>query len=176
VPSSASLSAKRRRQIVAVLLSAFALLAAASVATFHRPAADARFWQSPNACGPVGAGLAWLLAWALGHVAALFVPLIAAVWAWNRLRDEPVLPLLLKTGLGALLVFEVCTLFGLASLDRWTWSGGWGLASSLALQTSLGRSARGWSPAPCSWRARSRRASWASIGSVRSCMARWCSR
>ena len=121
-----------------MLLSAFALLAAASVATFHRPAPDARFWQSPNACGPVGAGLAWMLAWALGHVAALFVPLVAGVWAWNRLRDEPVFPLLLKTALGALLVFEVCTLFGLASLDRWTWSGGWGLASSLALQTSLG--------------------------------------
>ena len=121
-----------------MLLSAFALLSAASVATFHRPAPDARFWQSPNACGPVGAGLAWMLAWALGHVAALFVPLVAGVWAWNRLRDEPVFPLLLKTALGALLVFEVCTLFGLASLDRWTWSGGWGLASSLALQTSLG--------------------------------------
>jgi S-DNA-T family DNA segregation ATPase FtsK/SpoIIIE len=136
--SSASLSAKRRRQILAVLLGAFALLAAASVATFHRPAADARFWQSPNACGPVGAGLAWMLAWAFGHLAAGFVPLAAAVWAWNRLRDQDVLPLLLKSALGALLVFEVCTLFGLAGLDRWTWSGGWGLAASLALQTSLG--------------------------------------
>ena len=136
--SSASLSAKRRRQILAVLLGAFALLTAASVATFHRPAPDARFWQSPNACGPVGAGLAWMLAWAFGHVGALFVPLLAAIWSWNRLRDEPALPLLLKTALGALLVFEVCTLFGLASLDRWTWSGGWGLAASLALQTSLG--------------------------------------
>jgi hypothetical protein len=60
------------------------------------------------------------------------------VWAWNRLRDQDVLPLLLKSALGALLVFEVCTLFGLAGLDRWTWSGGWGLAASLALQTSLG--------------------------------------
>ncbi len=79
-----------------------------------------------------------MLAWAFGHVASAFVPLVAGLWAWNRLRDEAVLPLLLKTALGALLVFEVCTLFGLASLDRWTWAGGWGLAASLALQTSLG--------------------------------------
>ena len=136
--STSSISAKRQRQILAVLLAAFTLLAAASVATFHRPAPDAAFWQSPNACGPVGAGLSWALAWAFGHVASLFVPLLAGCWAWNRLRDEPVGPLLLKSGLAALLVFEVCTLFGLAGLERWTWTGGWGLASSLALQTSLG--------------------------------------
>ncbi len=133
-----SLSAKRRRQILAVLLGAFALLAAASVVTFHRPHPGAAFWQAPNACGPVGAGLAWAMAWAFGHVAAVFVPVTAGVWSLNRLRDRPAMPLLLKTGLGALLVFEVCTLFGLAGLERWTWSGGWGLASSLALQTSLG--------------------------------------
>ncbi len=138
VPTSASLSAKRQRQILAVLLGAFALLALASVATFHRPAADATFWQSPNACGPVGAALAWVLAWAFGHTAAFFVPLLAALWAWNRLRDHPTVPLLLKTGLGVLLVGEVCTLFGLAGLDRWTWSGGWGFAASIALQASLG--------------------------------------
>jgi len=137
VPSS-SLSARRRRQILAVLLGAFALLAAASVATFHRPDPDAAFWQSPNACGPVGAGLAWMLAWAFGHAAAAFVPVLAGFWSWNRLRDEAVPPLLLKSALGALLLFEVCTLFGLAGLDRWAWTGGWGLASSLALQTSLG--------------------------------------
>ena len=136
--SSSAISAKRQRQILAVLLGMFALFAAASVATFHRPAPDAAFWQSPNACGPVGSALAWALAFAFGHVAAGFVPLLAAVWAWNRLRDQPVGPLLLKSALAALLVFEVCTLFGLAGLERWTWSGGWGLASSLALQTSLG--------------------------------------
>ncbi len=138
MPSTSKLSAKRRRQILAVLLSAFALLAGASVATFHRPEPGAEFWQAPNACGPVGAGLAWMLAWAFGHVSAMFVPVAAGVWSWNRLRDRPPLPLLLKTGLGALLVFEVCTLFGLAGLDRWTWAGGWGLAASFALQTSLG--------------------------------------
>jgi len=50
VPSSSSISIKRRRQIFAVLLWAFAVLSAASVATFHRPGLDAEFWESPNAC------------------------------------------------------------------------------------------------------------------------------
>jgi S-DNA-T family DNA segregation ATPase FtsK/SpoIIIE len=136
--TSRSLSAKRQRQILAVLLGAFALLAAASVVTFHRPAVGDAFWQSPNACGPVGAALAWVLAWAFGHAAACFVPLLAGVWAWNRLRDQATVPLLLRTGLAVLLVGEVCTLFGLAGLDRWTWSGGWGFAASIALQASLG--------------------------------------
>jgi len=121
-----------------VLLGAFALLSAASVATFHRPGLDAEFWESPNACGPVGAGLAWMLAWAFGHAAAFLVPVVAAIWAWNRLRDHEVGPLLMKTALGALLVFEICVLMGLGGVDRWDWSGGWGLAASLALQASLG--------------------------------------
>ena len=138
MPSSSSISIKRRRQIFAVLLSAFALLSAASVATFHRPGLDAEFWESPNACGPVGAGLAWVLAWAFGHAAAFLIPVAAAFWAWNRLRDEAVGPLLLKSALAALLVFEVCVLLALGGVDRWNWSGGWGLAASLALQASLG--------------------------------------
>jgi S-DNA-T family DNA segregation ATPase FtsK/SpoIIIE len=138
VPSSSSISTKRRRQILAVLLGAFALLSAASVATFHRPGLDAEFWQSPNACGPVGAGLAWVLAWAFGHAAAFMVPVAAAFWAWNRVRDESIGPLLLKTALAALLVFEICVLLALGGVDRWDWSGGWGLAASLALQASLG--------------------------------------
>ena len=138
VPSSKSISIKRRRQIFAVLLGAFALLSAASVATFQRPGLDAEFWDSPNACGPVGAGLAWVLAWAFGHAAAFLVPVAAALWAWNRLRDHAIGPLLLKTALAALLVFEVCVLFGLGGVDRWSWSGGWGLAASLALQAALG--------------------------------------
>ena len=136
--SSRSISTKRRRQILAVLLAAFALLSAASVATFHRPGLGDEFWQSPNACGPVGAGLAWMLAWAFGHAAAFLVPVAAAVWAWNRLRDDAVGPLLLKSALAALLAFEVCMLLGLFGVDRWGWSGGWGLAASLALQASLG--------------------------------------
>ena len=114
MPSSAkSISVKRRRQILAVLLGMFALLSAASIATFHRPGLDAEFWQSPNACGPVGAGLAWVLAWAFGHAAAFLVPVAAAVWAWNRLRDDDIGPLLMKSALATLLVFEVCVLLGL---------------------------------------------------------------
>jgi S-DNA-T family DNA segregation ATPase FtsK/SpoIIIE len=139
VPSTAkSISVKRRRQILAVLLGMFALLSAASIATFHRPGLDAEFWQSPNACGPVGAGLAWVLAWAFGHAAAFLVPVAAAVWAWNRLRDDDIGPLLMKSALATLLVFEVCVLLGLSGVDRWDWTGGWGLAASLALQASLG--------------------------------------
>src|SRR5207247_2563957 len=79
-----SLSARRQRQILAVLLGAFALLAAASVATFHRPPIDSPPWQAENACGPVGAVLAWGLAWTLGHAAAFLVRMLAGVWAWNR--------------------------------------------------------------------------------------------
>ena len=43
-----ALSARRRRQILAVLLGAFALLSAASVTTFHRPDPGAAFWQAPT--------------------------------------------------------------------------------------------------------------------------------
>jgi len=54
VPASSSktISERRRRQILAVILAAFAVLAGASVGTFHMPADGARPWQSPNACGP----------------------------------------------------------------------------------------------------------------------------
>jgi len=136
--SSKSISERRRRQILAVVLAAFALLAGASVATFRLPVLGARPWESPNACGPIGSLLAWALGWAFGHVAAFLVPVLAAVWAWNRLRGNPAGPLLLQTALGTLMAFEICALFGLGGLDRWTWTGGWGLGASLALQTSLG--------------------------------------
>jgi S-DNA-T family DNA segregation ATPase FtsK/SpoIIIE len=63
---------------------------------------------------------------------------LAVLWAWNRLRGRPAGPLLIQSALGALMAFELCGLFGLAGLDRWTWTGGWGLAAALALQTSLG--------------------------------------
>src|SRR5262249_58546456 len=33
---------------------------------------------------------------------------------------------------------ELCLLLALGGGDRWAWSGGWGLAASLALQTSMG--------------------------------------
>ncbi len=74
----------------------------------------------------------------MGHMAAFGVPVLAGAWAWNRLRDRPIGPLVLRSLLGALLAFEVCTLLGLGGLARQTWSGGWGFAAALALRSALG--------------------------------------
>jgi S-DNA-T family DNA segregation ATPase FtsK/SpoIIIE len=135
---ASSISSTRQRQILAVLLGAFSVLTLASVATYQAPLPFARPWTAPNACGPVGATLAWTLVWGLGRLASFGVPVLAAVWAWNRLGDRPIAPLVLKSLIGALLVFEACTLFGLGGLARATWSGGWGLAAAIALQSALG--------------------------------------
>ena len=35
-------------------------------------------------------------------------------------------------------MFEVCTLAGLASLDRWILTGGWGVATAMTLHAALG--------------------------------------
>ena len=134
-----TVSDRRRRQILAVLLGAFAVLTALSVATFVRPALGARFWQSPNACGFVGAGLAYGLVGLFGRIGAFLVPVLAGLWAWNRLREQDSRPLLVSSALGTLLVFEVCVLFGLAQLDPWVWSGAWGHATSIALGAALGQ-------------------------------------
>lgn len=135
---SSSLSEKRQRQILAVLLGAFSLLAAASVATFQVPAEGAAFWQSPNACGPVGAALAFGLAWVFGHAASFLLPVLGGLWAWNRLRDHETQPLLIKSLLGGLLVYELCVLFGLGGLDTWQWAGRWGHGTAFGLQSLLG--------------------------------------
>ena len=135
---ASTLSGKRQRQILAVLLTAFAVLAMASIVSFTQPVAGESFWLTPNACGPVGAGFSYALVFAFGLAAAHGIPLLAALWAWNRLRSRAWAPLAVSSALGALLIFEVCTLFGLGGLDRWTWAGGWGLAAALALQASLG--------------------------------------
>ena len=124
--------------MLAVLLGAFAVLTAASIATFRAPLPGEPPWATLNACGPVGALLSYGVIWLFGRVAAFGVPLLAALWGWNRLRDKPAAPLVLTSAMGALLVFEICTLFGLANLDRWTWAGGWGFAGAMALQASLG--------------------------------------
>ncbi|OGF10406.1 MAG: hypothetical protein A2W00_08855 [Candidatus Eisenbacteria bacterium RBG_16_71_46] len=120
------------------MLGAFAVLSLASVATFGPPVPGAPPWTSPNACGPVGATLAFALVWAFGRYAAFGLPLLAGVWSWNRLRNRPVAPLALSSLIGALLLFEICTLFGLGGLDRWSWAGGWGFAASLTLYSALG--------------------------------------
>jgi S-DNA-T family DNA segregation ATPase FtsK/SpoIIIE len=122
-----------------LLLGAFAGLSLASVATYEAPLPYASPWSAPNACGPVGAALAWLLVGAIGHFAAFGVPLLAGAWAWNRFRGHPTGPLVLKSLLAGLMLFEVCALFGLGGLDRHRWVGGWGFAASLALSSALGR-------------------------------------
>ncbi len=121
-----------------MLLGAFALLSAISIATFRPAEPGFSAWSAPNACGPVGAALAFGLVWCFGRVAAFGVPLLSGAWAWNRLRDHEPMPLAITSSLGALLVFEICTLFGLGALDRWMWSGGWGTAAAIALHSSLG--------------------------------------
>ena len=132
------LSLKRQRQILAVLLGAFAVLAAASVATFHLPLGGQSPWQTANACGPAGAALSYALVWVFGRIAAFGVPLVAGLWSWNRLRENKARPLLVSSSMGTLLVFEICVLFALGGLDRWMWAGGWGLASAMAMHSSLG--------------------------------------
>jgi S-DNA-T family DNA segregation ATPase FtsK/SpoIIIE len=135
---SGTLSVRRQIQILALLLGAFAVLTLASVATFEAPPPGALPWSAPNACGPVGATLAFGLIWALGRFASYAVPVAAAVWSWNLLRAKPAPPLVISTLIGALLLFEICTLIGLGGVDRWTWSGGWGFAAALALHSALG--------------------------------------
>ncbi|HEY3215495.1 MAG TPA: DNA translocase FtsK 4TM domain-containing protein, partial [Candidatus Eisenbacteria bacterium] len=133
-----TISSSQERFTLALLLGAFALLALASLATFQPPLPFAGPWTAPNACGPVGALLAFGLVWALGRMAAFGVPLLSGAWAWNRLRDNPSAPLTVRSLLGGLVIFEVCALLGLGGLDRWAWSGGWGFAASLALRSALG--------------------------------------
>ena len=132
------ISSTRQRQILALLLGAFSILTLASLATYRAPLPFAPPWSAPNACGPVGATLAYALMWAVGRPAAFGVPLLAGAWAWNRLHDHPGGPLTLRSLFGSLMAFEICTLLGLGGLARDAWSGGWGLAASFALRSALG--------------------------------------
>ncbi|HKQ58548.1 MAG TPA: DNA translocase FtsK 4TM domain-containing protein [Candidatus Eisenbacteria bacterium] len=132
------ISSARQRQILALLLGAFSVLALASIATYRTPLPFAPPWSAPNACGPVGATLAFVLVWAIGQPAAFGVPLFTGAWAWNRLHARPAGPLALRTVFGSLIAFEICTLLGLGGLPRDAWSGGWGLAASFALRSALG--------------------------------------
>jgi len=138
VASSSTISEKRQRQILALLLGAFSLLAAASIATFRLAEPGAAPWDTRNACGPVGATLAFGLAWVFGRVSAFGVPLLALLWAVNRFRKTNARELALRSGIAMLLVFELCALAGLAGLDRWLWSGAWGVATAMALRSALG--------------------------------------
>jgi len=114
------------------------MLSVVSLATWEAPLPFAAPWSAANACGPVGAALAYGLVWTFGRMAAFGVPVLALAWGWNRLRNRSVGDLALRSVIGALMVFEVCGLLGLAGLDRWAWTGSWGLAASLALRSALG--------------------------------------
>jgi S-DNA-T family DNA segregation ATPase FtsK/SpoIIIE len=134
----ASISSKRQRQILALLMGAFAILSLASVATWQANLPGAPPWGGPNACGPVGALLATGLVWAFGRVAAFGVPVLAGAWSWNRIRGADARTLVVSSLISALLVFELCTLFSLAGLSRLVWGGSWGFAAALVLRSALG--------------------------------------
>jgi S-DNA-T family DNA segregation ATPase FtsK/SpoIIIE len=134
----ASISERRQQQILALLLGAFAILSAASLITWEAPLTGLPAWSGHNACGPVGAALAFGIVWALGRFAAFGVPAACALWSWNRLRQKPGWPLAISTTLGALLLFEICTLLALGGASRWVWAGAWGVAAAMALRSALG--------------------------------------
>ncbi len=115
------------------------MLALISVATWRAPLLGQAPWTPANACGPVGALLATSLVWTFGRAAAFGVPVLSAAWAWNRLRGHPGGPLVISSLVGALLVFEICTLLGLVGLERTTWTGSWGYAAQLVLRSALGQ-------------------------------------
>ncbi len=133
--TSNTISAKRQRQLLVVLLGAFSLLAIASLATHH---AAEPFWSGDNACGPVGATIATGLVFVFGRVASFLVPVLGLAWAWNRFREHEMKPLVLKSVLGTLLLFELCLVFALAGLPREVWAGGWGAGAGAGLHAVLG--------------------------------------
>ena len=135
---ASSISQNNQRGIVALLLAAFAILTVASLASYVRPVFGMPPWSTDNACGPAGAALSYALVWAFGGLAAYGVPVMAFGAAWNRLRGHASGPLIVRAGIGTLLAFELCTMFGLAGLDRWRWSGGWGVASAMTIHAALG--------------------------------------
>ena len=135
---SSSSTSKRQRRILGLLLAAFAVLSLVSLVSYEPPLPYSSPWTAGNACGPVGALLAFVLVWGVGLMAAFGVPLLAGAWAWNRLRGNPGSILMVRSMLGALVLFEICALLGLAGLHRDHWVGGWGLAASLALRAALG--------------------------------------
>ena len=137
-PVASAISSKRQQQILGVLLAAFALLVGVSLGSYQAPLPFSPPWSAANACGPVGALVAYALVWGFGWVAAFGMPALSGAWAWNRLRGNPGGPLAIRSGLGALLAFELCAMLGLANLDRGTWSGSWGVAASMALRSALG--------------------------------------
>jgi DNA segregation ATPase FtsK/SpoIIIE, S-DNA-T family len=136
--ASSTLSSKLQQRIIGLLLAALAFLTLVSVATWQVPLLGQSIWSTANACGPVGAGLATVLVRVFGRFASYGVPLLCAIWGWNRLRARPAGPLIVSSLVGLLLVFEVCTLLGLGGLDRAAWAGAWGFAGAFVLHSALG--------------------------------------
>jgi S-DNA-T family DNA segregation ATPase FtsK/SpoIIIE len=136
--ASRTLSTRLQLKIVGLLLAAFAVLSLMSVTSWQAPLLGHGVWTPPNACGPVGAALATILVWTFGRFAAYGVPLLSVCWAWNRVRGNKTGPLVISSLIGALILFEVCTLLGLGNLDRMVWAGSWGFAGALALRSALG--------------------------------------
>ncbi len=131
-------STQRQRLILGILLTAFAGLTLASLASWHPHPVGGRPWTAPNACGPVGAALAHVLVRMFGRLAAFGIPVLAGTWAFNRFRAGKPGPLALTCAMSALLLFEVCLLMGLAGLQRDAWAGGWGFAGAFVLHAALG--------------------------------------
>jgi S-DNA-T family DNA segregation ATPase FtsK/SpoIIIE len=121
--------------MLALLLGALAILTIVSLASYRPPGPGFAPWTAANACGPAGATLSFVLLLAFGRLAAFGIPVLAMAWAWNRLRGDDAAPLALSSVIGALLLFELCTLAGLGG---WAWAGGWGHAASGALHSALG--------------------------------------
>jgi DNA segregation ATPase FtsK/SpoIIIE, S-DNA-T family len=137
--ASTTLSAGLKQKITGVLLAALGVLTLAAVATWEPALPGQSAWDPPNACGPVGSAWSTVLVWVLGRAAAFGVTLLCVVWAWNRLRGQKAGPLVIRSLLGSLIIFEVCILLGLGALDRTAWTGAWGFAGALALRSALGQ-------------------------------------
>ena len=132
------LSERRQRQVLGVLLVAFAGLATASLATYRVPILGARPWAEANACGPLGAWMAHALVQLLGRVAAWGVPALAFACGWNRLAAAPAKPLIIRGAVLALLVLEALAIVGLAGPAGAPWAGAAGLGIAGALRSVAG--------------------------------------
>ncbi len=134
----ASTPENRQRLILAILLAALAALTLASLASYEPPLPFASPWSAPNACGPLGAALAFFLVWGVGRIWSYTLPIHLAGWSWNRFRNAGPAPAALKSAVGLLLVLELCVLAGLGGLGRPLWSGTWGVASAMVIHSAFG--------------------------------------
>jgi S-DNA-T family DNA segregation ATPase FtsK/SpoIIIE len=133
---ASTLSARRRQLILALLLGAFAVLCTASLWSYAPAPSGAAPWAARNACGPVGALMAFALRWVFGPAACYGVPALAFAGAMNRLRGRPAGAFAVSALVAALLAFEICVMADLGGFGAW--SGRWGFAAALVLRSALG--------------------------------------